>query len=343
MTPLVSICLPNLNTYRFLKERIQTIYDQSLHDWELVVVDSFSDDGSWELFLELARQDSRVSIAQAPRGLYSSWNECVRKARGKYIYIATSDDTMAPNCLQSMVTALEENDDCDLAHCPLRIIDETGAQLHDPAWPACTAFIDGLPELIGRSHIRRAPYDGLLHLSGDMVYMSVTQLLIRRSLFSKIGGFETRWGSMGDRHWEMKAGLVANTIHVPQTWASWRLTTQQASSAIDVFSEGHSQKIEEMIEDAVVKCAPSLAPSVLDGLESRMKSSRELRLYYSDLRILKNPNVRRIYQARQLAAGRRAAWMELLRWLQGRPKWTRRAAGEIREWLEALGLQPILT
>ena len=69
--PLVSVCLPNFNTRSFLQERIETIFDQTYDNWEMIVSDNFSDDGSWELFEELAQKDQRIAIAQAPReGMY---------------------------------------------------------------------------------------------------------------------------------------------------------------------------------------------------------------------------------------------------------------------------------
>jgi len=49
-TPLVSICLPNLNTCRFLAERMETLLAQTVNDWELIICDSHSDGGSWEFF-----------------------------------------------------------------------------------------------------------------------------------------------------------------------------------------------------------------------------------------------------------------------------------------------------
>jgi len=49
--PLVSVCLPNFNTRSFLQERIQTIFDQTYDNWEMIVSDNFSDDGSWELYV----------------------------------------------------------------------------------------------------------------------------------------------------------------------------------------------------------------------------------------------------------------------------------------------------
>ena len=66
-TPLVSICLPNLNTISFLQERVDTIFQQTYKNWELIVSDNYSEDGAWEFFERLAQKDKRVSIEQAPR------------------------------------------------------------------------------------------------------------------------------------------------------------------------------------------------------------------------------------------------------------------------------------
>ena len=109
--PRVSVCLPNLNNRAYLEERIATIEAQSFKDWELVICDNFSDDGAWEFFQELAKRDSRVRISQEPRaGMYANWNNCIVKARGEFIYVATSDDTMAEDCLEKMVKALDAID-----------------------------------------------------------------------------------------------------------------------------------------------------------------------------------------------------------------------------------------
>jgi glycosyltransferase involved in cell wall biosynthesis len=337
--PLVSVCLPNLNTFRYLQERVNTILGQTYPHWEMIVVDSFSDDGSWEFFQELARKDQRISIAQAPRGLYASWNNCIQRAQGKYVYIATSDDTMASDCLEKLVAALEEHDDCDLAHCSLLIITQDGAPLAELRWPDITSFACGNPEMLHQRHLRRAPYDGLLHLTGKAVYLSITQLLIRRTLFSRIGDFESRWGSMGDRNWEMKAGLVSNTIHVPNTWASWRVHPAQGTSAVDFSSLDYAQKVGEMIQDAVLKCEPHLAPEVVAGLKGHWLGwSSEMRAYYRDLRNRPNFLQRRLFQVAQL--GRKAARAEMIHQLRGGAKWPERAPEEIRKWLDSLGLGP---
>src|SRR5262245_39730340 len=210
MTPRISICVPNLNTLPFLEERFESIFGQSLQDWELFVYDSYSDDGSWEFIQRVARGEKRMRIAQGPReGIYPAWNECLRQTTGEYVYIATSDDAMSNDFLEKMVGALDEHSECELAHCPLVTVNERGEVLADLTWPEITVFGDGAPEFVRTYHIRRAPFDGLLQLTGRHTVLSITQLLIRRSLFSRTGNFPDKWGSISDFNWEMKAGLVA--------------------------------------------------------------------------------------------------------------------------------------
>jgi glycosyltransferase involved in cell wall biosynthesis len=310
-----------------------------------VISDNHSEDGAWAFFEELAPKDARIFIAQAPReGMYANWNRCVERARGEYVYIATSDDTMAFDCLEKMVAALEQHKDCDLAHCPLVIIDHVGAPMANPRWPDCTAFCQGAKELPQRLHVRRAPYDGLLHLTRRHVYLSFTQLLIRRSLFSRIGGLPSKWGSIGDFNWEMKAGLVANTVYVPDTRATWRIHPKQATDLAYGGTAEYQQKVEEMILDAVAACEAHLPPAVLAGLRSHwLNWFRDIRTYYAGLRHRKNSFSRRLFQMSQLFNGTPASRHELIGQFFGKSKWDERATRtEILLWLESLGLGPII-
>ena len=70
-----------------------------------------------EYIQELAARESRMRISQTPRkGVYAGFNDCIQLARGEYVYIATSDDTMSPDFLEKMVAALDRNRDCE-CHC----------------------------------------------------------------------------------------------------------------------------------------------------------------------------------------------------------------------------------
>ena len=250
--PKVSILLPNLNNRNYLDERIDCIFSQTFTDWELVIVDNYSDDGAWEFFKKVAGADSRVRISQAPRnGMYANWNNCIKQARGEYIYIATSDDTMMPECLECLVNALEAYPQCDIAHCCLKIIDEHGNPFHTQ-W-AQWELVRFYGDLIQRIHIRKAPYDGFVHAGWGCVYMSITQLLIRSSLFDKIGLFRNDLGSLADFEWEMRAALISDVIHFPKYLATWRRHPAQATQNKYFSTADFPKKLIGMIESAFNK------------------------------------------------------------------------------------------
>lgn len=241
----ISILLPNLNSLPFLPERLQTIADQTWSDWELVIVDGYSDDGSWELLRSFAKNDARCTLTQAPRqGVYAALNECVRQATGDYIYVATSDDTMQPNCLETMVTALAAQPDCDVCHTCLQIIDAHGQPIDNWRQFESVQFYGAL---IDQPHIRRAPLDGLLHCALYMMCCSLTQLLIRRAVFEKVGLFPTNRGSIGDFEWGMRVGVTCNILHLPVTLATWRRHPKQATNAEFLKTSGYYAQLCDMM------------------------------------------------------------------------------------------------
>lgn len=245
MVPLVSIVLPNLNYRQFLEERFHSILAQTLTDWELIVVDGYSDDGAWELIQEFARNDARIQASQAPReGIYAALNRGIQAAQGAYVYIATSDDTMSPDCLEKMVTALDAHPECEMCHCCLTVIDEQGRDLH--LWDQYI-IVQFYQELMDIPHIRIAPYDGMLYCSLLSVYKSLTQLVLRRSIFKKVGMFRNDWGAMGDFEWGMRAALVCNTFHLPEALATWRQHDRQATQHVAQESQENRAKLCEMI------------------------------------------------------------------------------------------------
>jgi len=251
--PKISILLPNLNHRPFLQERLDCIFGQTFTDWELIVVDNHSDDGAWELFQQQACTEPRLRIFQARReGIYANWNNCLELAQGEFVYIATSDDTMKPDCLKNLLAALESHPECGLAHCCLEVIDEKGNEVEGAlSWKEQPVPKFFFGSWMDRPHIRTAPHDGILHAATGTVYTSITQMLIRRSVFEHVGSFRNDWGSAGDFEWGMRASLLYSTVHVPEVLASWRrhpgqLTQDQKSAAPE-----NRRKMAEMVSAAL--------------------------------------------------------------------------------------------
>jgi hypothetical protein len=305
----------------------------------LIAVDSDSQDGTFELLKEFSAEDKRVHIVQAPRdGIYPNFNRGIQQAKGRFVYIATSDDTMADDCLDKMLGALMENPDCDLAHCPMRVLDEDG-ELGADWWSGSSLFARSSGDFLNRRHKRLAPFDGILCLLGDNIYSSVTQLLIKRSLFDKIGYYQPDWGSIGDFHWNLRAGLVASTVHVPDTWGGWRMHQDQATAGVRIGSAEHQAKIDAMIGDVLQNLDDYFdckgQGEVIVNLQTR---AQELRAYLREHAAHTAGLDCRIFLIREALLGNRPAWQHLASLATGRKRWPMAAPESVQSWFAGNGL-----
>jgi len=226
--PKVSVCLPNLNNRKWLPERVRSVTEQTLSDWELIIVDNHSEDGAWEFFLEVAKSDVRVQIAQAERrGMYANWNNCVQRASGDWVYIATSDDTMKHECLAKLVDAGEKFG-ADVVASEDWLIDSNGQEIS-------AARARAEVRLLNLPRGKAAWLDSERSLLSGLIFgtpiTSMTQLLIRRSLFERVGLFPNEYGSFGDFVWQMKALSASKWVFVPEKLGAWRVHEDQATPA----------------------------------------------------------------------------------------------------------------
>jgi len=117
--PSVSVIVPNYNHARFLRRRIDTILAQTFGDFELILLDDCSTDGSRSILSEYA-SDTRVRIEfnEANSGnTFKQWNKGFGLARGKYVWIAESDDYAEKHLLERLMEVLELDPQIVLAYC----------------------------------------------------------------------------------------------------------------------------------------------------------------------------------------------------------------------------------
>jgi len=227
--PLVSICLPSLNQRPFLEERMTSLLEQTMRDWELIVCDSHSDDGSWE-YLQKFRNDPRVRLHRVAReGAYAGWNECLRRARGRYCYIAPSDDTMRPELLERLAGALEAFPQISVAVCDLQPIDDRSRPIELSTDRARRAFFGSW---LDTGSVRSGQTEFLLHACFIVTWVSMTAVLFRRDLLERTGLFRTDRGSTADVEWALRAALASDLVYVPGRLATWRVHPDQATQQL---------------------------------------------------------------------------------------------------------------
>jgi len=107
---LVSIIMPLYNSSRYLAESIQSVLGQTYKNWELIIVDDCSTDGSYELVLECAKKDSRIKVFKLDRnsGPAVSRNCGIRHANGRFMTFLDSDDVWLPEFLKTSLDLMSE-------------------------------------------------------------------------------------------------------------------------------------------------------------------------------------------------------------------------------------------
>lgn len=110
-TPLVSVLVPVYNVERYLRECLGSLEAQTFTDFEAIVIDDGSTDGSAAIAREFQERDGRFRVvSKANSGYGASMNRGLAEARGTYVAILESDDVMEPDALEVLTGAASDFD-----------------------------------------------------------------------------------------------------------------------------------------------------------------------------------------------------------------------------------------
>lgn len=210
--PLVSVVMIAFNEERFIAEAIESVFAQTYRDWELVLVDDGSTDGTAAILRRTVLRDpSRIRCVTHPdgrnRGMSASRNLGVAHSRGEYIAFLDADDVWLPNKLEVQVPQLEA--------------EPSALMVYGPAqwWYSWTG--DRADLVRDFVHELGFPPDRLLHppallarfLGAEGLSPCVCSVLIRREAVEKVGGFEERFqGLYEDQAFFAKVALAGSVL-----------------------------------------------------------------------------------------------------------------------------------
>ena len=127
--PKVSVIVPNYNHAPYLKQRIDSILEQTYQDFELILLDDCSTDGSCDV-LEGYRSNPHSSHIvyneQNSGSAFRQWDKGIEMALGDWIWVAESDDYAEPTFLERMMNEVAKVPDCSLAYAATWWVDENG-------------------------------------------------------------------------------------------------------------------------------------------------------------------------------------------------------------------------
>lgn len=107
----VSVLMPSYNVVKYIREAMDSVLGQTLHDIEAVCIDAGSTDGTLEILEEYASGDDRVRVIKSDKKSYGyQMNLGIENARGEYIGIVETDDYIEPGMYEHLYNAAIEND-----------------------------------------------------------------------------------------------------------------------------------------------------------------------------------------------------------------------------------------
>ncbi len=128
---LISVLMPTYNVAKFIDEAVGSILAQTYTNFELIVVDDCSTDGTYERLLELAETDSRIRVFRNEQNskICKTLNRALIYARGNFIARMDGDDISLPNRLECLKNYLDGHPSCDLVGSAVICIGENGEKL----------------------------------------------------------------------------------------------------------------------------------------------------------------------------------------------------------------------
>ncbi len=248
--PKVSVVIPSYNHARFLRQRIESVLVQTYQDFEVILLDDCSTDESQSILREYA-SDPRVKIVLNDKNsgsTFKQWNKGVRLARGKYVWIAESDDYADPHLLEKLVSRLDAEPSAVLCNCRSWRISSDGeiigfldSNVTHPDTHRWTAdfWADGREEC--RKYLVR----------GNTV-LNASSVLFRKEVYERVGGADESLVLCGDwKLWASMALTGGGIAYVGQPLNYYRLhemTVTAKSQRIGIDAAEYLQVIRWILQ-----------------------------------------------------------------------------------------------
>jgi len=137
LTPRVSVLMPVFNTARYLSDALNSICAQTFTDFEFIVIDDGSNDGSTQILELFAARERRTRfMARGNRGLIATRNELLNAGRGELVAWMDSDDISSPQRLARQVDAFDKDPDLVCLGAAAQCIDPEGNFLNVERYPS---------------------------------------------------------------------------------------------------------------------------------------------------------------------------------------------------------------
>jgi glycosyltransferase involved in cell wall biosynthesis len=224
----ITVVTPCYNSGRFIHETIASVRNQDVENWEYILVDDGSNDGTAEILAELAAADQRIKVLlQAHAGTCHARNlgasNCSEETR--YLLFLDHDDALEPNALRILSEYLDAHARVCVAACQFQEMDLNGIPVGSRTRSRWVPSLFGLPRPL-RADEYDTPFAAFYCCTGQGPFA-----MFRRSLFEQVGGWTTDFWPHEDTDLFCKMALRGQIHYLPERL--YRKRTHSANALND--------------------------------------------------------------------------------------------------------------
>jgi glycosyltransferase involved in cell wall biosynthesis len=233
-SPAISVVMSVFNGDKYLRDAVDSILTQKFSDFEFIIVDDGSTDGSPQILQDYARKDSRIKLLSGPnKGLTRSLNQGLAEARGQFIARMDSDDISLPQRIEKQVEYLRDHPQTVLVGSSVEFIDPDGYPINTkPGMLLTHEQIDA----------------DLLKKGWPVVHPAV---MIRRDALTKIGGYSEKYVTNQDHDLFLRLAEIGQLANLPEVLLKYRQhfasvslskSTQQGDTVEAILHETYQRR-----------------------------------------------------------------------------------------------------
>ena len=244
--PKVTVTMPVYNGERYLGQAIESILNQTFRDFEFIIIDDGSTDGTAGILAHYQQIDSRIHVyLQENQGVTASRNRGCHLALGKYIAVMDADDISLPERLAREVNYLDEHPEVGVLGTCTEQIDESGKRTQNRRMPTT-------PSLVG----------WCLIFGNCLEHSSV---MMRRDVVEQLGFYRTELRLAEDYDLWSRASLVTRVANIPEILVRYRVWEGGTTSRRLLEMEQYAARVSHSM---IIRL---LGPAVSSGEEVTMQ------------------------------------------------------------------------
>jgi glycosyltransferase involved in cell wall biosynthesis len=219
--PSVSIIVPNFNHSSFLRKRLDSIFNQTYQDFEVILLDDCSTDNSVELLKQYSTHASVshfIVNTQNSGNTFKQWSKGIELTRGELIWIAESDDVCELNFLEKLVPIVQQDNKVGLVYCQSWSISDSGEKTGN--------WIDHTNDFNTTLFNSDFRYKGSDFVDEFLIYKNVlpnaSAIVFRKSVYEQSKGVNLKIKYCGDWFLWLKMAILYDVCFVSESLNHFR-------------------------------------------------------------------------------------------------------------------------